>query len=38
MKFTRYILSLLVIALGFASCDELDKTNAVDGEDIRIPV
>lgn len=38
MKFTRYILSLLVIALGFASCDELDKTVAADGEDIRIPV
>lgn len=38
MKFTRHILSLLVIALGFASCDELDKTVAADGEDIRVPV
>lgn len=38
MKFTRYILSLLAIALGFASCDELDKTTAVDEGDILAPV
>jgi len=38
MKFVNYILVLLAIAAGFASCDELDKTTAADEEDILAPV